>query len=96
MFLLESPHLGVRSAYRGDSNEYTQYTILIHKKDTLNCPKSSAMGFFQGTQERVRNGRGKRSISVRATNSYKIEMTRTCNGNKAMTTHTDIPKLEST
>ena len=25
------------------------------------------MGFFQGTQERVRNSRGKRAISVRAT-----------------------------
>ena len=25
------------------------------------------MGFFQGTQERVRNSRGKRAIGVRAT-----------------------------
>ena len=28
---------------------------------------SAAMGFFLGTQERVRNSRGKRAISVQAT-----------------------------
>ena len=40
MFPLESPH-------RGDSNEYTQYTIFnINKKNTINYPKSAAMGFF--------------------------------------------------
>ena len=40
MFTLESPH-------RGDSNEYTQYTIFnMNKKNTLNFPKSAAMGFF--------------------------------------------------
>ena len=39
VFLLESP-------YRGDSNEFTQYTIFnIKKKITLNYPKSAAMGF---------------------------------------------------
>ena len=39
MFSLESPR-------RGDSNEYTQYTIFnIKKKITLNYPKSAAMGF---------------------------------------------------
>ena len=61
MFSLESPH-------RGDSNEYTQYTIFnMNKKDTINYPKSASMGFlFQGTQERVRNSRGKLAISVRA------------------------------
>ena len=60
VFSLESPH-------RGDSNEYTQYTIVnIKKKFTLNFPKSAARGFFQATQERVRNSRGKRAISVRA------------------------------
>ena len=61
MFSLESPH-------RGDSNECTQYTIFnMNKKDTKNYPKSAAMGFlFQGTQERVRNSRGKQAISVRA------------------------------
>ena len=38
-FLLESPH-------RGDSNEYTQYTIFnTKKKITQNYPKSAAMGF---------------------------------------------------
>ena len=37
MFSLESPH-------RGDSNEYTQYTVFnIKKKITLNYPKSAAM-----------------------------------------------------
>ena len=36
MFSLESPH-------RGDSNEYTQYTILnIKLRLTLNDPKSAA------------------------------------------------------
>ena len=40
MFTLESPH-------RGDSNEYTQYTIFnMNKKNTPNYPKSAAMGFF--------------------------------------------------
>ena len=40
MFTLESPHRGV-------SNEYTQYTIFnINKSNTLNYPKSAAMGFF--------------------------------------------------
>ena len=39
LFSLESPH-------RGDSNEYTQYTIFnIKKRITLNYPKSAAMGF---------------------------------------------------
>ena len=38
------------------------------KKISLNYHKSAAMGFlFQGTQEPVRNSRGKRAISVRAT-----------------------------
>ena len=48
MFSLEYPH-------RGDSNEYTQYTtkIQVKKKITLNYPKSAAMAFFQGTEERV-------------------------------------------
>ena len=40
MFSLVSPH-------RGDSNEYTQYTIFnMNKKNTLNYPKSAALGFF--------------------------------------------------
>ena len=64
VFSLESPH-------RGDSNEYIQYTIfnIKMKKEnhTLNYPNSAATGFFlQGNQERVRNGRGKRAISIRA------------------------------
>ena len=33
VFSLELPH-------RGNSNEYTQYTI------TINCPKTAAMGIF--------------------------------------------------
>ena len=61
MFSLESPHLG-------DSNEYIQYNIFnIKKKITLITPKSAAIGFFLRTQERVRKSRGKRAISVRAT-----------------------------
>ena len=33
--------------YRGDSTEYTQYTIFnIKKKIILNFPTSAAMGFF--------------------------------------------------
>ena len=40
VFILESPH-------RGDSNEYTQYTVFnMNKKNTLNDPKSAALGFF--------------------------------------------------
>ena len=40
MFSLESP-------YQGDSNEYTQYTILnINTKIILDYPKSAAMRFF--------------------------------------------------
>ena len=57
MFSLESPH-------RGDSNEYTQYTMKA--ENTLHYSKSAAVGFFHGTQERVRLSRGKYVISVRA------------------------------
>ena len=39
----------------------------IKKKSRLIIPKSETKGFFLGTQERVRNSRGKRAISVRAT-----------------------------
>ena len=40
MFSLESPH-------RGDSNEYTQYTIFnVKKKITRYYPKSAAIGFY--------------------------------------------------
>ena len=46
VFSLESPH-------RGDSNEYTQYTIFnIKKKITLNYSKSAAMGIFLGTSSK--------------------------------------------
>ena len=56
MLSLELPH-------RGDSNEYTQYTIFhINTKITLIYPEFSR----EGTLERVRNSRGKRVISVRA------------------------------
>ena len=45
VFSLESPH-------RGDSYEYTQYTICnLKKKITLNYPKSAAMGLSPRTQE---------------------------------------------
>ena len=47
LFSRESPH-------RGNSNEYTQYTIFnIKKKITLNYLKFVAMGVFPGTHERV-------------------------------------------
>ena len=47
---------------------YTQYTVfIIKKKITSNYSISAAMGIFLGTQERVRNSRGKRGISVRGT-----------------------------
>ena len=39
------------------------------KKITLNDPKSAGMEFYEGTQDQVRNSRGKRAISVRATDS---------------------------
>ena len=64
MFSLESPH-------RGNSNEYTQHAnINIKKKITLNYPKYNynvcSYGIISlGTQERVRNNRGKRAIGVR-------------------------------
>ena len=62
VFSLESPH-------RGDSNEYTQYTIFnIKKKITLNYPKY----FLLGPQARIRNSRGKPAISVRATTSRPV------------------------
>ena len=56
MFSLESPH-------RGDSNEYTQYTIVnIKRENPLYYPKFTAVGFFfRGTEQRVRNSRGKRA-----------------------------------
>ena len=66
VFSLELPH-------RGDSYECTQYTFFNMKKNILNYPKSADMEFFQETQERVRNSRDKRIISVRATESL-LEM----------------------
>ena len=59
---LESPH-------RGDSNEYTKYTKFnIKKENHTKLSQICSYGiFFQWTQERVRNSRGKRAISVRAT-----------------------------
>ena len=59
MFSLEPPH-------RGDSNEYTQYTIFnMNKENTINYQKSAAMGFFP-RDSRMSSKRGKRAISVRA------------------------------
>ena len=57
VYSLESPH-------GGDSNEYTQYTIINIKKKSpkiiLNVTMSVAMGsFILGTQEPVRNSLGK-------------------------------------
>ena len=61
MFSLESPH-------RCNSYKYTQCTIVNMKtRNTLNYPKSAAVGFFPGTRKRVRKSHGKRAFSVRAT-----------------------------
>ena len=51
VFSLESP-------LRGDSNEYTQYTIFnIKKKISLNYPKSAATGFFsKGLKDKFETG----------------------------------------
>ena len=58
--------LSLELPQRGDSNEYTQYTFLnVKKKIRLNYHISATMGSVQRDQERVRNSRGKRSISVR-------------------------------
>ena len=41
----------IESSHRGNSNEYKQHTIFnIKRKITLNCPKSAAVGYFQGTK----------------------------------------------
>ena len=61
VFSLESPH-------RGDSIENAQYTIFnIKKVITLNHLKSAAMGFYPKGSRTSSNSRGKRAISVRAT-----------------------------
>ena len=61
VFSLESPH-------RGDSNEFTQYTIFNLKRNiVLNLSNSQLWDLFQETQNRVRNSRGERAIGVRAT-----------------------------
>ena len=63
----------LKSPHQGDSNENTK---------SLKYPKSAAMFSFQGTKERVRNSRGKRAISVRATEvllyNQKIRVYDTC------------------
>ena len=63
MFSLESSH-------RGDSNEYTQHTIFNIKKKHPKYPNTiipaAMVLFLLGTQECVRNSRGKRAIGVRA------------------------------
>ena len=64
MYSLESPH-------RGDSNEYTQHTIINIKRKSPEYPKYNnvcrySIFLLLETQERVRNNRGKRAINVRA------------------------------
>ena len=39
---------------------------IYERKITLNYPVSAAVRIFQGTEERVRNSRSRRAISVRA------------------------------
>ena len=60
VFSLESPQWG-------DSNEYTQYTAFNIKRKLLNFPILQPRGYFLGAQAGIRNSRGKRAISVRAT-----------------------------
>ena len=61
MFSLESPH-------RGDFNECTQYIIFnIKYKITINYPNFAAIGFFPRESRTSSKQRGKRAISVRAT-----------------------------
>ena len=48
------------------STHNISFSIKKKRKLTLSYPKSAVKGFFLGTQERVRNSRGKRVISVRA------------------------------
>ena len=56
---------------QGDSNEYTQYTITCINTKKKNHPKLSQIcsfgKFLRGTQEQVRNSRGKKAVGVRAT-----------------------------
>ena len=60
VFSLESPH-------QGDSNEYTQYTIFnMSKKNTLDYPRSAAMGLVIRDSRTSSDSRGKQAISVRA------------------------------
>ena len=58
---LESPH-------RVDSNKYTQHTIINIKEKSPEIIQNTfifvAVGFLLGAQERVRNSRGKRAVSV--------------------------------
>ena len=62
VFSLESPHRDRMS----DSYEYTQHTSFnTYKKKSLNYCRSTAIGFFLGTQRRGRNSRCKRAICVR-------------------------------
>ena len=40
--------------HRGDSNEYTQHTIInIKKKNSLNYPKSAARDFFKAPKNKL-------------------------------------------
>ena len=59
----------LETSQQGDSNEYTQYTISQYKRENHSelSQNLHLWDLFQRTQERVRNSRGKRAISVRAT-----------------------------
>ena len=61
VFSLESPH-------QGDSNEYTQYSIFNIKKEiTQNYSEFAAVRFFPRDSRMSSKNRGKRAISVGAT-----------------------------
>ena len=75
--------VSLESPPRGDSNEYTQYTIFnLKKKIILNYPQSAATDFFPSDSKRVQNSDGKRAISVRATKVllYKGLLESICRG----------------
>ena len=68
MFSLESPHRVEAILISTPNIPFSKKKKKKErKKITANYPESAAMGFFEGTQEKFRNSRGKRATSVRAT-----------------------------
>ena len=58
----------IASPHRGDSDEYTQYTIFkLKRKITLNYPKSQLWDFPHGLKDELETAVVNKAISVRAT-----------------------------